>query len=63
MSKKDLLNIAVLIPEVDEQIAIAGILSKADNEINLAKQKLATLKEQKKGLMQHLLTGKKRVKV
>ncbi len=63
MSKKDLLNIVVLIPKVDEQLAIAGILSKADLEINLTKQKLATLKEQKKGLMQQLLTGKKRVKI
>jgi type I restriction enzyme S subunit len=63
MSKKDLLNISVLIPTIDEQTAIGNILSTAYNEINLAKQKLSTLKEQKKGLMQQLLTGKKRVKI
>jgi type I restriction enzyme S subunit len=50
------------IPSIEEQIAITNILLEADNEINLAKQKLTKLKEQKKGLMQQLLTGKKRVK-
>lgn len=61
MSKKDFLNIAVLIPEVYEQKAIANILSAADKEIELSKKKLDTLKMQKKGLTQQLLTGKKRV--
>jgi len=52
----------VLLPSIAEQTAIANILSAADSEIDLAKKKLANLKEQKKGLMQVLLTGKKRVK-
>ncbi len=56
-------SIKVSLPSIEEQNAIVQILSSADNEINLAKQKLATLKEQKKGLMQQLLTGKKRVKI
>ena len=51
------------LPSLAEQTAIANILSTADTEITLAKQKLARLKEQKKGLMQVLLTGKKRVKI
>jgi len=51
------------LPSPKEQTAIANILSAADSEITLAKQKLARLKEQKKGLMQVLLTGKKRVKI
>ena len=44
-----------------EQQAIAKILSSCDKEIDLLKQKLAKLEEQKKGLMQVLLTGKVRM--
>ena len=49
--------------DISEQQAIADVLSTADDEINLLNQKLETLKEQKKGLMQQLLTGQVRVKV
>ncbi len=49
-------------PSYEEQTAIANILQTADKEINLLKQKLAAYKEQKKGLMQVLLTGKVRLK-
>lgn len=49
--------------DISEQQAIADVLSTADDEINLLNQKLEALKEQKKGLMQQLLTGKIRVKV
>ena len=45
-----------------EQQRIAKILSTADKEINLLKQEVEQLKEQKKGLMQLLLTGIVRVK-
>lgn len=44
-----------------EQKAIADILSKADEEINLLNKQLDLYTEQKKGLMQNLLTGKIRV--
>lgn len=47
----------------EEQKAIADILSTADEEIDMLNKKLEALKEQKKGLMQQLLTGKIRVKV
>lgn len=50
-------------PSLQEQIAIVNILSSCDEEIRLAQDKLAAMKEQKKGLMQVLLTGKKRVKI
>ncbi|MDR9860397.1 restriction endonuclease subunit S [Pseudomonas baetica] len=50
-------------PEVSEQKAIASILSTADQEIEALRQKLACLKQEKKALMQQLLTGKRRVKV
>jgi len=51
------------IPPLEEQTAIAQILQTADKEIELLKTKLLQLKEQKKGLMQVLLTGKKRLKI
>jgi type I restriction enzyme S subunit len=55
-------NISVVVPlKNEEQSAIAAILSTADQEIHIAKEKLEQLKKQKKGLMQLLLTGKKRV--
>jgi type I restriction enzyme S subunit len=50
-------------PPVEEQKAIAGILNKADDEVKLNQQKLSTLQQQKKGLMQKLLTGEVRVKI
>lgn len=46
-----------------EQQDIAQVLSSCDKEIDLLKQKLTKLEEQKKGLMQVLLTGKVRLAV
>lgn len=59
---KDLGNIKFMIPTYQEQTAIAEVLIAADREIELAKEKLERLRRQKRGLMQQLLTGKKRVK-
>lgn len=56
-------HIPFFIPPLPEQKAIADILSKADEEIDLLTEKLSALKSQKKGLMQKLLTGQIRVKV
>lgn len=53
----------LLIPTLDEQNAIAELLSKFDKSIELSIKELEQLKLQKKGLMQLLLTGKVRVKV
>ena len=49
------------LPNKREQLAIATVLKCSDNEINLLKLKLVLLKKQKNGLMQQLLTGKKRL--
>lgn len=49
-------------PSIKEQTAIAEVLTAADSEIELAKEKLDRLRRQKRGLMQQLLTGKKRIK-
>ena len=58
----DFFNMHMSIPSIDEQNAIASVLVNADKEIEIQKQKLAAMQEQKKGLMQVLLTGKKRIK-
>lgn len=50
-------------PEIEEQQKIATVLSAADAEISTLEKKLACLKDEKKALMQQLLTGKRRVTV
>ncbi|MDE1207098.1 restriction endonuclease subunit S [Tenacibaculum larymnensis] len=62
MSKKDFLKLKITIPKYKEQTAIANILNTADKEIELLQKQLTQLQEQKKGVMQQLLTGKKRLK-
>lgn len=61
ISYDDFCRVKIPYPTMDEQTAIAEVLQKADEEINLLKVKAAKLREQKKGLMQVLLTGKKRL--
>jgi type I restriction enzyme S subunit len=57
------LSLEMKLPSIAEQAAIADLLQAADKEIQLLKAKAEQLKEQKKGLMQILLTGKKRLKI
>ena len=54
-------TIKIDLPTLEEQNAIVTVLVNADKEIELAEEKLANLQSQKRGLMQQLLTGKKRV--
>lgn len=61
ISSSSIRKISFNIPSLQEQTAIANILSSCDEEIRLAQDKLVAMREQKKGLMQVLLTGKKRV--
>lgn len=51
------------LPPMAEQQKIAIVLSTADQEIAVLQQKLDALKQEKKALMQQLLTGKRRVLV
>ncbi|MEI7267181.1 restriction endonuclease subunit S [Pectobacterium versatile] len=63
IQKKDLEAFFIYYPSnIHEQKKIANILSLSDQEIETLKQKLNHLKEEKKALMQQLLTGKRRVK-
>lgn len=55
-------NVAILIPPtIEEQTAIAQILSDMDTEIEKLNQKLNKYKQIKQGMMQELLTGKRRL--
>lgn len=64
LSVKDILKYYIYFPsDITEQESIAKILSLNDKEIDLLHQKLAKLEEQKRGLMQVLLTGKIRLAV
>jgi len=51
------------LPIMGEQRRIASVLNAADKEIDVLEAKLAHFKQEKKALMQQLLTGKRRVKV
>jgi len=64
IQKKDLESLLVWFPEnVKEQNKIACALASGDKEIVALQQKLNALKQEKKALMQQLLTGKRRVKI
>lgn len=60
---KTLCQLKLNLPSLEEQTAITQVLQAADKEINLFKAKAKKLREQKKGLMQVLLTGKKRLTI
>ncbi len=56
-------ELPILVPPIEEQKKLAFVFSTITKEIlNLEKQ-LVAYKQQKRGLMQQLLTGKKRVKI
>jgi Restriction endonuclease S subunits len=63
LSKSDFEKLTFLCPCLDEQHKIASVLIAADDAIAVQQQKLHYLKQEKKALMQQLLTGKRRVKV
>ncbi|WP_282253010.1 restriction endonuclease subunit S [Vibrio campbellii] len=60
---KDLEVMKLRVPKIEEQQKIASVLTAADKEIEVMETKLAQLNQEKKALMQQLLTGKRRVKV
>ena len=51
------------LPPLPEQKAIAAVLTTADEEITALESDLSRLRQEKKALMQQLLTGKRRVTV
>jgi type I restriction enzyme, S subunit len=64
INSADLRDYEIYVPEsLEEQQKIASVLSAADAEIETLQKQLQLYKQQKRGLMQVLLTGKKRAKV
>jgi type I restriction enzyme, S subunit len=61
VTPNDFFSLKIIVPSYEEQTAIAKVLQAADKEIELLKTKTEKLREQKKGMMQVLLTGKKRL--
>ena len=59
----DIKNHVVHLASFKEQKVIAQVLTIADQEIEVLQRKLDCLQQEKKALMQQLLTGKRRVKV
>jgi len=62
LNSSQVATIRIPIPGREEQERIAEILSEADRKIELEKRRRARLERIKKGLMEDLLTGRKRVK-
>lgn len=55
------MSLSMNLPPIEEQNRIVEVISTATDEIELAQAKLELYHRQKRGLMQQLLTGKKRV--
>ena len=63
VNSNDIKSLHLTVPSHSEQVKISVVLSNADQEIELLEQQLADLKQEKKALMQQMLTGKRRVKI
>lgn len=61
ISKSALLAIRIAVPCVEEQTAIATILSDMDTELAELETRLAKTRQLKQGMMQELLTGRIRL--
>lgn len=61
LNPDDFLTLQIFLPSKAEQGKIAAALSSCDEEISRQEQQLALLRQQKRGLMQRLLTGELRV--
>lgn len=61
VNKANVSQTKLIVPEIEEQKAIAQILSNIDSEIDALEQKLSKYRQVKQGMMQQLLTGKIRL--
>ena len=63
LNKAELLKLSLIVPKIQEQKSIAELLNYTVEEIERNKELKLEILNQKKGLMQKLLTGEVRVKV
>lgn len=61
VNKANVSQTKLIVPEIEEQKAIAQILSNIDSEIDTLEQKLSKYRQVKQGMMQQLLTGRIRL--
>ncbi|MGL6403711.1 restriction endonuclease subunit S [Aeromonas hydrophila] len=61
ISKNAFLALKIYKPKIEEQTAIATILTDMDSELTALEQKLAKARDVKQGMMQQLLTGRIRL--
>lgn len=61
INSSDVLGLNIYCPKLEEQQKIASVLSSIDQEIDSLQKKIEALKQEKKAMMQQLLTGKRRV--
>ncbi len=61
LNPRDFFSIKVPLPGLSEQRKIASVLSNIDYTIEALRKKIGYIKQEKKSLMQQLLTGKRRV--
>ncbi|QOW04629.1 restriction endonuclease subunit S [Vibrio parahaemolyticus] len=61
VNSNDIKTLDILAPNLIEQQKIASVLTAADKDIDALEAKLSLFKQEKKALMQQLLTGKRRV--
>ncbi|AZD85465.1 Type I restriction-modification system, specificity subunit S [Pseudomonas chlororaphis subsp. aureofaciens] len=61
LNKESLMGVEVPYPSLDEQTAIASVLSAMDGEISALETKLKNVRHLKQGMMQELLTGRIRL--
>lgn len=57
VSAKEFMELDTLVPPATERRAITEVLNAANAEITLSERKLQGLRDQKRGLIQQLLTG------
>ena len=62
LGQEEFMKLQIPVPSIEEQKRIASVILRADEELKTLEVKLEKLKEQKRGLMQQLLTGKIRIK-
>ena len=63
INSSDVKGLVIYCPSYEEQREIAEVLNSCDYGIKNLRSQLSCLKQEKKALMQQLLTGKRRVKV
>lgn len=57
LATKDFFNMQIQVPDLKEQTAIAEVLNEAAEAVRLQKQQLQALQQQKRALLQRLLSG------